>query len=473
MQMIDPTYITDATLVSSDIPEIVEDYPEWDAVTTFMTGTRVSVTDVGVHKYYESLWGTGNLDKYPPDNLSGTPIYWLEISATNRWRLFDLIVAPARATMAANVILVVWEAGAAAWQTDVAWSTDSYASMTVTILPGLIDTVALINVDATSIAIILTDPSAGEVYNEVKIPPTATAANLIYSDIPAYPNASLQVTVQNTGGDAAVGELIVGTIKTLGRVRYGIDVGIVDFSQKQADAFGDFYVVERAFSKRVDCVFSMTLAAHSGVMRILEKYRTTPLVWILSDDYSTLIAYGYYRDFRIRILNPGFVECSLSIEGLGGDLIRATPIPDIWVNPWDGIIRLNVNNQLHGLMDFAVAAATAVIAETPVTADGDVLTALALPTVAAPILHNYSLVGDCTISHAEPAVVTFEDHGLIDDQAVIFHTTGTLPAPLAVNTIYYVENSDLDTFNVTSTILGSTIDTTTDGSGTHSVYGEV
>jgi hypothetical protein len=471
MQIIDPSYITEATLVSSDLPEVEAGYPEWDAGTEYMTGQRVSVTDTGIHKQYECLWGTGSTNKYPPDNLSGTPTYWLELSATNRWRLFDLIVAPARATASGNVTLTVWDTGIQ-WEAGTAWSTDAFSSLSVTILPGQIDTVALINVDATAIVIILTDPSAGEVYNEVKVPTVATNYNAIYSDIPAYPNATLQVTVRNTSGMAAAGELIVGTVKTLGTLRYGIGIGLVDFSQKTADEFGNFYIVERAYSKRVDCTFSMPTLTHAGIMRILEKYRTTPLVWILDDGFSTLVAYGYYRDFRIRIPNLQLAECSLSIEGLGGDLIRATPVPDPWVDPWDGIIRLDVTDIFHSLWDNAVAVSTAKIEEAPVTEDVPGLTVIGLPTASA-VARAYALIGDCTISNAAPAVVTKSSHGLVNDQRVRFRTTGTLPAPLAVDTDYFVENKADDTFNLTLTIAGSTVDTTTAGSGVHSLYAEV
>jgi len=473
MQIIDPTYITDATLVSCDIPETgVAGYPEWDAVTAYMTGQRVSVTTAGVHKLYECLWGTGSTNKYPPDNLSGTPTYWLDLGATNRWRLFDMIVAPGRATASLNVILPQWEAGVA-WQAGVGWTAENYSAIQVTVRPGSIDTVALLNLDCTSITLIMNDPSAGEVYNQVKTPSVNTAFNAIYSDLPTgYPNAAVQVTIKNTSGQVAVGEIVFGTLKTLGRVRYGIGIGLVDFSRKETDDFGNFYVLERAYSKRVDCTFSMTLAAHSGVMRILEKYRTTPLVWIINDEYSTTIAYGYYRDFRIRINSPGFTECSLSIEGLGGDLIRATPVPDPWVDPWDGIIRLDATDIFHAMWEEAIGITTNKIEETPLTKDVPGLTALSVPSAAAVTARAYALIGDCTISHAEPGVVTKAAHGLVNDQRVRFRTTGTLPAPLAVDTDYFVENKTDDTFNLTLTLAGSTIDTTTDGSGTHSLYAE-
>jgi hypothetical protein len=78
--------------------------------------------------------------------------------------------------------------------------------------------------------------------------------------------------------------------------------------------------------------------------------------------------------------------------------------------------------------------------------------------------------GTCTISNAAPCVVTFASHGIADNTKVLFHTTGTLPAPLVADQVYYVDSPDLNTFKLTLTLAGSTIDTTSAGSGTHTLY---
>jgi hypothetical protein len=67
-------------------------------------------------------------------------------------------------------------------------------------------------------------------------------------------------------------------------------------------------------------------------------------------------------------------------------------------------------------------------------------------------------------------VVTYSTHGLAHGANVIFKTTGALPAPLTAGTWYYVDNEAADTFNVALTPAGSPIDTTTDGSGVHSLW---
>ena len=84
---------------------------------------------------------------------------------------------------------------------------------------------------------------------------------------------------------------------------------------------------------------------------------------------------------------------------------------------------------------------------------------------------GYTLTGaTCTISNGLSATVTKTSHGYFSGSKIRFLTTGVLPAPLAVGTIYYVLNDAItqDTFRISLTLGGAIIDTTTAGSGVHS-----
>lgn len=75
-----------------------------------------------------------------------------------------------------------------------------------------------------------------------------------------------------------------------------------------------------------------------------------------------------------------------------------------------------------------------------------------------------------TISHAAPAIVTYSGADVFaNNDPVAFYTDGALPAPLAQWTNYYVKNlnAGANTFEIAATAGGTSIDTTTDGSGTH------
>lgn len=78
-----------------------------------------------------------------------------------------------------------------------------------------------------------------------------------------------------------------------------------------------------------------------------------------------------------------------------------------------------------------------------------------------------------TISNASPAVVSWALHGLTENVAVVFTTTGTLPTGLTAGTTYYVKTIlDNGTFTVSATKGGTVINTTGAGSGTHTATTE-
>lgn len=61
-------------------------------------------------------------------------------------------------------------------------------------------------------------------------------------------------------------------------------------------------------------------------------------------------------------------------------------------------------------------------------------------------------------------------HGLANGTVMVLHSTGTLPAPLAANTAYYVVNAATNDFQVSLTEGGAPVDITSAGSGTHTYY---
>jgi hypothetical protein len=75
-----------------------------------------------------------------------------------------------------------------------------------------------------------------------------------------------------------------------------------------------------------------------------------------------------------------------------------------------------------------------------------------------------------TISNASPGVVTLTSHGFAANDPVVFSTTGSLPTGLTAGTKYYVKTVlTADTFTVAATAGGTAINTSSAGSGTHSV----
>lgn len=71
-----------------------------------------------------------------------------------------------------------------------------------------------------------------------------------------------------------------------------------------------------------------------------------------------------------------------------------------------------------------------------------------------------SKAGDITISVGSPAVVTWNGHGLSNNAAIMFtYFSHTLPTGISLFTTYYVSGATTNTFNLSATSGGGTINT--------------
>lgn len=298
MKLIRPTTITDAMLTSCDVPE--NDYAVYSAATTYALGDKVIVT-TGDHSIYESLQAT-NLNHDP----ATSPDWWLDSGATNRWKMFDAVVGS---------------------------QTSQAESLSVTLQPGIIDSIAFLDIEASTISVTMTDPTEGVVYTETIDLIAKTYINdgwsyffepiilddaVVLMGLPPYSAASIAITISNPSSTAKIGTLIVGAQKSLGGTQYDPAIGITDYSKKEVDTFGNYTILQRAYSKRMSCSMFLDNSAVDELVRTLAAYRATPVCWVGDDEgtFSSMIIYGFYKSFEITIPGPVISTCSLEIEGL-------------------------------------------------------------------------------------------------------------------------------------------------------------
>ena len=298
MKIIRPLAITDAVLINSNVPE--DDYPAYASDTTYPLGARVVVIGPGVHLVYESLQA-GNVGHAPAASLE----YWVAVGPTNRWRMFDTSI------------------------TSQAENADTISVSLAT--TGISNGVALLNIDCTGIHVQAVDAALGVVYEKTINPALSSGITDLYSyftepitritemaltDLPAYSNMRLNITLSNVGRTVRCGGVVVGQVRKMGDLQYGAKIGIADYSIKTRDQFGNFDVVERAFSNKATWSLWIDSGEVDLVKRLLAQYRATPIVYIGADMYGATIVYGFYKDFSIDISYPTVSVCSLELEGL-------------------------------------------------------------------------------------------------------------------------------------------------------------
>ncbi len=302
MKFIRPTAITETMLTSSNVPET--DYPAWVSGTTYALNARVIRTST--HKVYQrAVAGAGTT---PPETDT---VNWVEIGATNRWAMFD------------------GKVGTVTSQAD---------SLTVTLQPGRLNSLALLNIDASTVTVSLVVESV-EVYaalidldSGVKVgnwydyfyepiytQDTLTLTDLVDAallDVPAYSTGTLTVTLTRTGGTVSCGLMVVGLVYTIGTTAIGASVSIRDFSRKDVDDFGNYTIVQRGYSKKISTRVFVDREKSDEVVKNMSRYRATNMVWLGSSDIGSLIAYGFASDWRLAFQNIRFSEFSLEIEGM-------------------------------------------------------------------------------------------------------------------------------------------------------------
>lgn len=295
LAIIKPITITDAILTDSNVAET--DYAQWAGSTTYALGARVIV--LSTHKVYESLQNANT--NHDPTSLANSA-WWVEVGPTNRWKVFDTVNS-----------------------TQTVQATSVYYELTP---DTVVNAIGILNVDAAAINITITDPTAGEVYNQDfnllgSIPEANwysyffadvdSSDQLVVSGIPAFKAAVIEVTI-TSGSTVSVGVIILGKESQFGSVvSSGARVGIQDYSRKETNDFGDTVLVQRAYAKRMDFSLLVDNPKLDAMYRYIADIRATPVIWKINGGGAI---FGWYKDFEALISYPGHTNCNLSIEGL-------------------------------------------------------------------------------------------------------------------------------------------------------------
>jgi hypothetical protein len=294
MKVIKPvTFDAPTHFVSSTATEV---HAAYNPATTY---AKDAFVDYGTH-IYQSLVNsnTGN----QPDT---SPTQWVLIGPDNTHAIFDD-------------------------QTSTA--TTSTSPLTVVLDTGLCNSLGLLGLVGSQVAVTVKDNTGGNtVYSrtisldgtfiydwyQYFFEPYVQIGEVVLTDLPPYLTAELTVSLTGTG-TIQIGTLTWGTQYDLGDATYGAGLGIIDYSKKETDEFGVTTFVRRDFSKRLTARLMLPNTQINRVQRVLADLRAQPAIWVTSDvpDLAPLTVYGFFRDFNIEVAYPTESFCSLEIEGL-------------------------------------------------------------------------------------------------------------------------------------------------------------
>ena len=295
MKVIKSIETTDAILTYSNIAE--DEHPTWLSGTSYNALDRV----IYQHKIYERvIAGAGTTS--PNLDL----VNWMFISATNKYRMFD------------NILYSV---------------SSRVGGIHFTLTPNqVVESITLLNLNAYSVRVVVTDPSFGVVYDQTKLltsvsdvvdyytyfisPVVAKQNTAIFTDLPISPTGTIDVYIDSGSSLVSVGEVVYGVKKAVGRTNYGTSIGIKSYSRKETDEFGNITVVKRKNSKYCEYDIDIDNYMLSDVQRFFSDIDSVPCVFIGNDGMDELIVFGFYSDFKATISYPTHSKCTLRVEGL-------------------------------------------------------------------------------------------------------------------------------------------------------------
>lgn len=297
MKIIRPVAVTDSVLGSSTVPE---SEPVWLVGTTYALNdvARGNTTETA-HKLFLSVQAS-NVGHPVTD-----PLWWVEMGPSNRWAMFD---------------------GSNSTQTVQAEEIEVVLNTTTRV-----DSVALLNIEAATARVQMSAAGDGVVFDQTFnlvsdsgiidwyayfFEPISRKTDLIVTGLPPYAEAEITVTLSGEDSAVRVGTLVIGLGKELGDTAMGASIGIQDYSRKEQNPFGDFVLVERAYSKRATFTVWVPRGFTDELQRLLASYRAVPIVYVGSQEFGSTAIFGFYRDFSVSIDYPTHSICSLEIVGL-------------------------------------------------------------------------------------------------------------------------------------------------------------
>jgi hypothetical protein len=292
MKFIQPVTISGAMLVSSTVAE--DEYPAWVA------GAHAALERVirpGLHAVYQC--DVAVTSSMPPES---DPDHWQRVGPTKRWAMFDGATGTA---------------------------TTATGSMVVVVDPGLVDTLALLDVDGNSVTVRM-HVAGVEVFSRTVnlnsgigvtdaysycFTPIIMRRTVVISDLPPYASGRITITV-NGSGAVGIGTAAFGQAFYMGEALYGVSLSLLDYSGNTTDSFGVTTVVERDAANKMTVPFVIEAWRGDEVMRRLKAIRATPVVVIGSEKFDSTVVFGLVKDAQTLIKYALRWECSATVQGL-------------------------------------------------------------------------------------------------------------------------------------------------------------
>ena len=302
MIVVKPIPVNDSNLITSSIaePNIARGEVEWVA-GTYNKGDQLIKSST--HRIYEVV-ADPSTDDDPEVGVTATPPSWIDVGATNRWKMFDNVVG----YQSVGENLTVQITNQPVLNCVAGFNITGATSIQVQVINlGMLVYERDINMlDETNIS----------GWWDFFFEPIAAQTRFILTDLPFYPNAT--IIVRTDGTEVSFGELIMGRGIDVGVTQYGTGWQGLDFSVKERDSFGNYTVNAGRTADLLDYDIKFEKEKFGYVKSTLKSITGIPTVWIgnPNDINDGTAVFGYYRDAQINFTSPSLIDMTVQVEGL-------------------------------------------------------------------------------------------------------------------------------------------------------------
>lgn len=290
-------------LIYSNIAEPDTTWPAWNSGTAYVVNDKVSY----LHRQYTCVVNNTNRNPLTDTTL---PPAWVDYGPTNRYAMFDSVVGTSTSNTSGSIIVVMNS--------------------------GLVNGLAFMQMVADTIKVDIGDGITSSYKNTIDMSsslitdwwqyfnsPITRRANYVITDAPGLFTGIVTLVITTNTGTCSAGNVVSGPIYAFTNTSGGNStasaptVGIIDYSVKAIDAFGNASWTKRGYANRMNVKMMLDSVAVDAAVSQLAAIRATPCVWIgAGNTYQSLIVYGCYKDWEIEISYPTKSYCTATIEGL-------------------------------------------------------------------------------------------------------------------------------------------------------------
>jgi len=158
--------------------------------------------------------------------------------------------------------------------------------------------------------------------------PTRTGRDTVFY-FPVQASGDATLTISYPDGTAKCGMCVTGLATENSKTRWGVSVGITDYSIISTDEFGQTYLNPGNWAKRADADLTMPSSSADIAYREIVNLRATPCVFDYNqysediesyhtpeDGIQALVVYGYTEDYSVDIIADIVTRAKHESQGL-------------------------------------------------------------------------------------------------------------------------------------------------------------